>query len=64
VTFKGWTVRLNEWSRMLNSVSKKMVNRRLKALGIQVSVTCEVISDQPIAVAYEITKFGHTELEI
>jgi DNA-binding HxlR family transcriptional regulator len=49
---------------MLGGASKKMVDQRLKELEVQGLVTREVISDRPIAVAYEITDFGRTALDI
>ena len=49
---------------MLGGASKKMVDQRLKELEAQGLVTREVISDRPIAVAYEITDFGRTALDI
>ncbi|MFT5880638.1 MAG: DNA-binding HxlR family transcriptional regulator [Moritella sp.] len=57
-------VRFNDLSRMLGGASKKMVDQRLKELETQGLVTREVISDRPIAVAYEITEFGRTALDI
>jgi DNA-binding HxlR family transcriptional regulator len=57
-------VRFNDLSRMLGGASKKMVDQRLKELETQGLVTREVISDRPIAVAYEITAFGRTALDI
>lgn len=61
---KDGPVRFNELSRMLGGASKKMVDQRLKELESQGLVTREVISDRPIAVAYEITEFGRTALDI
>jgi DNA-binding HxlR family transcriptional regulator len=61
---KDGPVRFNELSRMLGGASKKMVDQRLKELEVQGLVTREVISDRPIAVAYEITDFGRTALDI
>ena len=61
---KDGPVRFNELSRMLGGASKKMVDQRLKELEAQGLVTREVISDRPIAVAYEITNFGRTALDI
>ena len=61
---KDGPVRFNELSRMLGGASKKMVDQRLKELEAQCLVTREVISDRPIAVAYEITDFGRTALDI
>lgn len=57
-------VRFNDLTRMLGGASKKMVDQRLKELEIQGLVTREVISDRPIAVAYEITEFGRTALDL
>ena len=61
---KDGPVRFNELSRMLGGASKKMVDQRLKELEAQGLVTREVISDRPIAVAYDITDFGRTALDI
>ena len=61
---KDGPVRFNELSRMLGGASKKMVDQRLKELEAQGLVTREVICDRPIAVAYEITNFGRTALDI
>ncbi|UUO22501.1 helix-turn-helix transcriptional regulator [Colwellia sp. M166] len=61
---KDGPVRFNELSRMLAGASKKMVDQRLKELEAQGLVTREVISDRPIAVAYDITDFGRTALDI
>jgi DNA-binding HxlR family transcriptional regulator len=61
---KDGPVRFNELSRMLGGASKKMVDQRLKELETQGLVTREVICDRPIAVAYEITDFGRTALDI
>ncbi|MEW6997152.1 winged helix-turn-helix transcriptional regulator [Colwelliaceae bacterium BS250] len=61
---KDGPVRFNELCRMLAGASKKMVDQRLKELELQGLVTREVISDRPIAVAYEITDFGRTALDI
>lgn len=57
-------VRFNDLARMLGGASKKMVDQRLKELEIQGLVTRKVISDRPIAVAYEITEFGRTALDL
>jgi DNA-binding HxlR family transcriptional regulator len=61
---KDGPVRFNELSRMLGGASKKMVDQRLKELEAQGLVTREVICDRPIAVAYDITNFGRTALDI
>jgi DNA-binding HxlR family transcriptional regulator len=61
---KDGPVRFNELSRMLGGASKKMVDQRLKELEAQGLVTREVISDRPIAVAYNITDFGRSALDI
>jgi DNA-binding HxlR family transcriptional regulator len=61
---KDGPVRFNDLARMLSGASKKMVDQRLKELEIQGLVTREVISDRPIAVAYEITEFGRTALDL
>ena len=61
---KDGPVRFNELSRMLGGASKKMVDQRLKELESQGLVNREVICTRPIAVTYEITKFGRSALDI
>ena len=59
---KDGPVRFNDLARQLGGASKKMVSQRLQEMEAAGLVTREVISDRPIAVAYEITDFGRTAL--
>lgn len=57
-------VRFNDLARQLGGATRKMVNERLKELEAQGLVTRNVLSDRPIAVAYEITDFGRSALVV
>ena len=57
-------VRFNELARELGGATRKMVNQRLKELESQGLVRRNVLSDRPIAVAYEITDFGRSTLVV
>ena len=59
---KDGPVRFNDLARQLGGASKKMVTQRLRELEAAGLVKREVVSDRPIAVAYEITDFGKTAL--
>ncbi|MEM8716379.1 MAG: helix-turn-helix domain-containing protein [Cyanobacteria bacterium P01_G01_bin.4] len=59
---KDGPVRFNDLARQLGGASKKMVTQRLRELEAAGLVTREVVSDRPIAVAYDITDFGKTAL--
>ena len=59
---KDGPVRFNDLARQLGGASKKMVSQRLREMEESGLVTREVVSDRPIAVAYEITDFGKTAL--
>ena len=59
---KDGPVRFNELARQLGGASRKMVNERLKEMETQGLVERKVLSDRPIAVAYEITDFGRSAL--
>ena len=59
---KDGPVRFNELARHMGGASKKMISQRLRELEDFGLVKREVISDRPIAVAYEITAFGETAL--
>ncbi|MEO1299152.1 MAG: helix-turn-helix domain-containing protein [Cyanobacteria bacterium J06636_16] len=59
---KDGPVRFNDLARQLGGASKKMVMQRLREMEEAGLVTREVVSDRPIAVAYEITDFGKTAL--
>ena len=57
-------VRFNDLARQLGGATRKMVNERLKELEAQGLVKRNVLSDRPIAVAYEITDFGRSALGV
>ena len=57
-------VRFNDLARQLGGATRKMVNVRLKELEAQGLVKRNVLSDRPIAVAYEITDFGRSALVV
>lgn len=59
---KDGPIRFNELTRQLGGASRKMVNERLKEMEAQGLVERHVLSDRPIAVAYEITEFGRSAL--
>lgn len=59
---KDGPVRFNDLARQLGGASKKMVTQRLREMEETGLVTRKVVSDRPIAVAYEITDFGRTAL--
>lgn len=59
---KDGPVRFNDLARQLGGASKKMVTQRLREMEETGLVRRRVISDRPIAVAYEITDFGKTGL--
>lgn len=61
---KDGPVRFNDLARQLGGASKKMVTQRLKEMEEMNLVRREVISTKPIAVAYEITDFGRTALDV
>lgn len=57
-------VRFNDLARQLGGATRKMVTERLKELEAQGLVERNVLSDRPIAVAYEITDFGRSALVV
>ena len=57
-------VRFNELARQLGGATRKMVTERLRELESQGLISRHVLSDRPIAVAYEITDFGRSALGI
>ena len=57
-------VRFNALARQLGGATRKMVNQRLKELEAQGLVRRQVLSDRPIAVAYEMTEFGRSALVV
>ncbi len=61
---KDGPVRFNDLARQLGGASKKMVNQRLKEMEVIGLVERKVLSTRPIAVAYTITEFGRSALEI
>ncbi len=61
---KDGPVRFNDLTRQLGGASKKMVGQRLKEMERMGMVKREVLSQRPIAVAYEITEFGRSTLGV
>jgi DNA-binding HxlR family transcriptional regulator len=61
---KDGPVRFNDLARQLGGASKKMVNQRLKEMESMGLVERRVLSTRPVAVAYEITEFGRSALEV
>ncbi len=61
---KDEPIRFNELSRLLGGASKKILNERLKEMEENGLLKRVVISDRPIAVSYELTRFGKTALNI
>ena len=61
---KDEPVRFNDLTRMLAGASKRMVDKRLKELEAEGMVIRKVISERPIAVTYELTRFGKSALKI
>ncbi|MEC4805620.1 MAG: helix-turn-helix domain-containing protein [Jaaginema sp. PMC 1079.18] len=59
---KDGPVRFNDLTRQLGGASKKMIVQRLREMEKTGLVQRHVLSDRPIAVAYEITEFGKTAL--
>ena len=57
-------VRFNDLIRMVGGASKKMIDQRLKEMEKEGLIKREVISDRPIAVAYQATDFGRSALGI
>ena len=57
-------VRFNDLDRTLAGASKKMLAQRLKEMEADGLLTRRVISDRPVAVAYEITEFGRSALGV
>ncbi|MCG8487635.1 MAG: helix-turn-helix transcriptional regulator [Chromatiales bacterium] len=57
-------VRFNDLVRQLGGASKKIVNQRLKEMEEIGLVKREVLSTRPVAVAYEITEFGRSSLDV
>jgi len=61
---KDEPVRFNDLTRMVGGASKKMIDQRLKEMEKEGLVRREVLSDRPIAVAYQATDFGRSALGI
>ena len=61
---KDGPVRFNDLTRQLGGASKKMVNQRLKEMEEMGLLERRVLSTRPIAVAYEITDFGRSALDV
>lgn len=61
---KDGPVRFNDLARQLGGASKKMVNQRLKEMEAMGLLERRVLSTRPIAVAYEITDFGRSALDV
>ena len=59
---KDGPVRFNDLARQMGGASKKMVSQRLREMEEAGLLKRHVVSDRPIAVTYEITKFGKTAL--
>ncbi len=57
-------VRFNDLARQLGGASKKMVNQRLKEMEAAGLLERQVLSTRPIAVAYTITDFGRSALDV
>ena len=61
---KDQPVRFNDLARQLGGASKKMVNQRLKEMEAAGLLERQVLSTRPIAVAYTITEFGRSALDV
>lgn len=61
---KDGPMRFNDLARQIGGASKKMVTQRLREMEDTGLVNRNVISTKPIAVAYEITDFGRTALNV
>ena len=61
---KDGPVRFNDLARQLGGASKKMVNQRLKEMEKMGLLERRVLSTRPIAVAYAITDFGRSALDV
>lgn len=57
-------LRFNELARLLGGASRKMVNSRLKEMESMGLLTRTVLNDRPVAVQYEITRFGRSVLGV
>ncbi|MEL7451499.1 MAG: helix-turn-helix domain-containing protein [Pseudomonadota bacterium] len=61
---KDEPVRFNDLARQLGGASKKMVNQRLKEMEAMGLLERQVLSTRPVAVAYAITDFGRSALDV
>lgn len=61
---KDGPVRFNDLTRMLGGASKKIIDQRLKELEARGMVLRTVINNRPVAVTYELTKFGRSALKV
>lgn len=61
---KDGPVRFNDLARQLGGASKKMVNQRLKEMEAMELVERRVLNTRPVAVAYVITDFGRSALDV
>ena len=61
---KDGPVRFNDLTRQLGGASKKMVNQRLKEMEAAGMVERTVLSTRPVAVAYTMTEFGRSALDV
>ncbi|MEM8844909.1 MAG: helix-turn-helix domain-containing protein [Pseudomonadota bacterium] len=61
---KDEPVRFNDLARMMGGASKKMIDQRLKEMETEGLITRKVVSERPIAVTYQATKFGKSALKI
>ena len=61
---KDGPVRFNDLARQLGGASKKMVNQRLREMEAMELVERRVLSTRPVAVAYVMTEFGRSALEV
>ncbi len=61
---KDGPVRFNDLARQLGGASKKMVTQRLKEMEAMGLLERRVLSTRPIAVAYEMTDFGRSALDV
>ena len=61
---KDGPVRFNDLARQMGGASKKMVTQRLREMEALGMVRRSVLSTRPVAVAYDITDFGRSALDV
>jgi DNA-binding HxlR family transcriptional regulator len=61
---KDGPVRFNALSRQLGGATRKVLNDRLKEMEAQGLVLRTVLQQRPIAVTYELTRFGASVLGV